>query len=139
MTSSPGQYKPGPLAGSNFWRQALQLSGQLGRFPIVKRMTAGIVFFGTPHVEHKHESLRKAIWNTVSAYGFDDSTVDDSQVREYATAVGRVNGAFNRLPSRPSMISVWEQQPTEFQGKGGLISELVTHSCPYPGRAYPKD
>lgn len=79
---------------------------------IVGQLTAGIVFAGTPHVDDKPESLRKALLNTIQAFHPNEATVDDSQIREYVTAVGKVNRAFSNMPSRPRMLSLWEEKVT---------------------------
>lgn len=111
-------------------KKALQLSWLSGRQPAVARLTIGVVFGGTPHVYDKPEILRKALLKTIQAFHSSEAVVDDSQIREYVTAVGKVNRAFINLPSRPRILSLWEDKTA---GNGQLETRsddvIVPQDC----------
>jgi hypothetical protein len=108
----------------------------MGRFPLVNHMTAGLIFMGTPHVGNHLDALREALRNTASALGDQDAGVDDSQAREYITAVGKINRFFLHYPSPPTVLSIWEEEPTEFVRRNTKMSEMVRYSGPSSRRKY---
>lgn len=96
----------------------------------MKQWTAGLVFAGTPHVHDKPDSLRKALRNTVKAFNSPGDPVDDSQIREYVTAVGKANQALFHLPGRPNILSLWEgKAPGPPQGSEGQGNLIVSQEC----------
>lgn len=97
-------------------------------------MTAGLIFFGTPHIDKQSDALREALRNTASASGDHATVVDDAQAREYITAAANINRYFLDCPPLLRVISIWEEEPTEFVRQNMTMNEMVRLSAPISHR-----
>jgi hypothetical protein len=83
-----------------------------------------LFFLGTPHISNDVRVLLQAIQLTVAVHGPEDEQVPESEIRQYATAVCKVNGLFAR--AKPHILhieSYWEKQPTKISLPSGETSE----------------
>jgi hypothetical protein len=100
----------------------------------------GIIFFGTPHTEDSSAALLQAARATVEGFSRPGHTIPESEVREFVSAVGRVNSAFRKSrPAALKMRSYWEEEPTEIRPVDGepyktMVCSIATnlrhsHQC----------
>lgn len=88
-----------------------------------------MLFLGTPHITQDTGVLLRAIRATISAFGPEEKQVPESEVRQYAAAVCKVNHLFaHGKPPILHIQSFWEQQATEIDlPSGEAYEELVRH------------
>ncbi|KAL7938604.1 ankyrin repeat-containing domain protein [Trichoderma chlorosporum] len=85
-------------------------------YPRSKNALAGVVFFGTPHVDTDSEALLQSVRGTIDTFGPKDGTKNED-VREFVSIVSRINAAFIACkPSYLRLLSFWENLPSKTIG-----------------------